>query len=219
MEYSDQIDVNAQTMDTRNRQELEYLAFEQRESMFRPEPCGAKVRTVSGRTALHEAARAGNVHPLKRLLASPKIIVDSPDLNGLTALHNASIYGHLDAMKLLLEAGVDPNQKVSLPYEKPAVSDLERTTYMWTALHFASAYVKDSVRSYANLYNMLVDLGDTLLHSAAASGKSESVLLLLQQPSVDINAQNAMGFTALHSRIRQNEKLCQLVAAPRKDHS
>ncbi len=59
-------------------------------------------------TALHEAARSGDMPALQRLVAA-KADIDARDVSGRTALMLAVRGGHKSAVDALLAAGADPN--------------------------------------------------------------------------------------------------------------
>lgn len=61
-----------------------------------------------GWTPLHYAATGGHIATM-RLLLDNHAYIDAASPNGSTPLMMASMYGTLDAVKLLLEAGADPN--------------------------------------------------------------------------------------------------------------
>jgi len=61
-------------------------------------------RAEYGRTALHEAADAGQL-PIVKLLLANGAALDPTDDDGLTPLHDAVYNGHLDVVKLLLRKG------------------------------------------------------------------------------------------------------------------
>ncbi len=76
-------------------------------------------------TALHLAVQAGHAGVVTALLTYPKLDLDRTDGHGNTALGYALTTDRWDIVRLLVEAGADPNQKVNS-------KDGE------TALHFAA---------------------------------------------------------------------------------
>ena len=73
---------------------------------------GANVNAVDDRrlTALHKAAREGNVE-LLHVLMGHGAVVDARDESGWTPLHYAAAQRHLDAARALMERGADPNAR------------------------------------------------------------------------------------------------------------
>jgi len=66
------------------------------------------VRADAPEPPLHQAADAGDVATLRRLLAGPGASVDAPDAGGRTALLHAVLAGRAEAARALLAAGADP---------------------------------------------------------------------------------------------------------------
>jgi len=56
-------------------------------------------------TPLHEAAKAGRVSAVKRLLAEDPSLLTAPDEDGYTPLHWAAIRAHWSTLQTLLAAG------------------------------------------------------------------------------------------------------------------
>eukprot|EP00004_Rigifila_ramosa_P004700 TRINITY_DN15187_c0_g1_i1.p1 TRINITY_DN15187_c0_g1~~TRINITY_DN15187_c0_g1_i1.p1 ORF type:complete len:149 (-),score=34.00 TRINITY_DN15187_c0_g1_i1:70-483(-) len=79
--------------------------------------------TSSAMDDLREAARKGNKEALKKALAAGAE-VNNQDVFGDTALHKAAKAGRLPCVKILLEAGANPN--------------LQTAEYFYTPLHYAS---------------------------------------------------------------------------------
>lgn len=61
-------------------------------------------KDISGRTALHYAARHSNTTILKRLL-EPEVDIDVQNSQGRTPLFTAIVNGNIDAVRLLLQSG------------------------------------------------------------------------------------------------------------------
>lgn len=79
--------------------------------------------TVDHEGRLHQAAAAGDLKEVEKLLASGP--VDRRDSEGMTALHRAAEKGQAAVVGFLLEKGADPNAMDSI---------------FQSALHFAAAY-------------------------------------------------------------------------------
>jgi len=147
----------------------------------------------AGSSPLHLAAWAGNGEVVRILLETGPSIPNVNLTNGdkETALHCASQYGHLDAVKLLLDAGADPNIK-NIREE--------------TALDHAAQYGRietvrllletnpEMVGKYTAYGSMLYT--HTPLHLASRNGHKQVVEELLRV-GLDINVRTSRG-TALH---------------------
>jgi ankyrin repeat protein/L-ascorbate metabolism protein UlaG (beta-lactamase superfamily) len=143
------------------------------------------VAQTSG-TPLHDAAAAGDVETLRRLLddGTP---VDIGDAENSTALDVAAQSGHLDAARLLVESGADVRH-----------SDNNGMT----PLHFASYEGHADVVAY--LIERGADVaavtarGSVPLHGAALGGFADVVSLLLEH-GCPVNAINRAGYTPIVS--------------------
>jgi len=155
-------------------------------------------RDVHGRTALHNAAEAGDVDRVTALLekrAPPNL----QDIDGVAPLHRAARDGDLAVAKTLLEYGADPNLK---------------TKDGWDALHLAarkgrSAMVELLLRFNAQANARTAD-GWTVLHLAALSGDHDSAAHVLKdwpqyerhgKPNID--ARDEMNKTPLQRAIER----------------
>lgn len=113
----------------------------------------------------------------------------TPDLK-VTALFWACSRGHNDAVKLLLDAGADPNHPV-------------KSNGNCTALHEA-VYAEDPALIRTLLGTGRVDAnardddGWTPLHHAACCRSSEVIRLLVEVGNVDVDARDHKGETALY---------------------
>lgn len=126
----------------------------------------AKVPTMS----VHEAAALGDLQTLRVLARWPETISSySPD--GWTPLHLAAAFGGAEATALLLEHGVDPNQR-------------SRNAMTNCPLHACVALSRDT-----HIAKLLIDKGAnvnatqqggfTALHASAFSGDLPMVRLLI----------------------------------------
>ena len=70
-------------------------------------PCGIAPKAAGG--PLHEAVGLGSVDAVKHALAADGIEVDAPDANGEPALMHAAWDGKLEILRLLIDAGANPN--------------------------------------------------------------------------------------------------------------
>lgn len=62
-------------------------------------------------TALHEAARNGDIERLKSLLDNGADVNAKDEKNGAAPLHYAAGHGHARAVKLLLDKGAEVNAR------------------------------------------------------------------------------------------------------------
>ena len=115
---------------------------------------------------------------------------NTPD-GGSPALYIAAQKEDIESIKLLIEGGVDPNQKGD---------------YGCTALHIAA--LKEKIKSIKALIEAGADpdqkdnYGYTALHNAAIIGNPSCVQLLLDN-GADPNIQDNNGRTPLHDAIQQ----------------
>ncbi|XP_077290240.1 uncharacterized protein LOC143914029 [Arctopsyche grandis] len=145
------------------------------------------------RGAAHYAAEQGHVGVL-RLLLQTNAKVDSCDSDGLTPLHLAAKFGQTAALKVLLEAGADPNRCTLNPDQT-------------TALHIAAAF------GHINIIGILISTGALLeirdgaertpLQVAVQEGRIDAVVQLLQAGS-NVNVEDVHGNTPLCEAIFQD---------------
>ena len=85
---------------------------------------GVDWRDGHAHTALHHAAKAGDVHAVRRLIELGAT-VGAADRRGITPLHVASCQRHVDVVRLLVAAGADPNLKhysgLDCAFDRPLV--------------------------------------------------------------------------------------------------
>ncbi|MGV9377155.1 ankyrin repeat domain-containing protein [Nonomuraea sp. NPDC003707] len=65
--------------------------------------------TSDKQTPLSHAASRGTAEITELLIATKRVDLDSRDKDGVSPLHYASRHGHIDPVRLLLEAGANPN--------------------------------------------------------------------------------------------------------------
>lgn len=98
-------------------------------------------RDDKGETQLYRAARAGNIHDVKKLLksgANPNI----KNNKGLSALHQAAYWGETEMVEALLKHGANAKQNTG-----------------WSPLH--SAALSGGMKSRAEIIGMLKSAGAT----------------------------------------------------------
>ncbi|KAL9225495.1 hypothetical protein vseg_001412 [Gypsophila vaccaria] len=177
----------------------------------------AEIKDANDRTALHFAAREGEMEVCKYLLEDLKLDVNVKDAEGETPLVHAARQGHTDTVSYLLDHGADPSiasdlgatalhhaagignlEMVKLLLSKGAAVDSQSdsgTPLIWAAGHAQRDAVQILLEHHANP-NAGTDDGITPLLSAVAAG-SLACLELLIQADANVNI-SAGGATPLH---------------------
>ena len=177
------------------------------------------------RSALHWAARSGNVKIVQTLLEGGANLALQDDLLW-TPLHCAACEDHEEVVQLLIDRGADPligddegwtcmhvaatNGKVSvmevLLQAEPTLLTL-RSNDGRTPLHFAC----DEINSAKYLLSHKIDVnaasntGTTALMMAAEFGNVETFELLISQKA-NVSLQDIWGMTALHYAARRGQE-------------
>jgi len=74
----------------------------------------AKARSnQTGSTAMHQAARTGDIETLKEIVEVMEDYVNKKDQNGWTPLHEGARAGHKEVVEILVEKGADINAKTN----------------------------------------------------------------------------------------------------------
>ena len=146
-------------------------------------------------TALHTAARFGQIELIELFAMHLKVNVNEANIQGWTPLHFAARHGQLQAVCALLHAGGRKSMR------KVAGAD-------GTPLHQAILHRHDNVVSFFLKENCPIDIvshkGDTMLHFAAMSGHSEFVKLFVKL-GLNVNTLNKEGCTPLHAGALSSE--------------
>lgn len=139
------------------------------------------------RLLLHWAALGGRDHLLEFIFAQPNPpAVDIVDDTNASPLILATLKGSLHCVKLLLAKGADVNLKNwqgHSPFQY-ACSKGYQDVAEFLLQNGADPNIKDN-------------RNDTPLHRLASQGRSELMKLVLDQPGIDVNAQNKEGNTPL----------------------
>ena len=126
---------------------------------------------------------AGNAKEVGNLLASGVNVNGVP--KGMTPLYSAAINGHNNVVKILLEAGADPNRE----------DEDRKNALYWPALNGNTVMVKLLLDAGASP-NEYGRTGRTPLHVAASNGNTETVKTLLDA-GADPNREDIDGNNSL----------------------
>ncbi|KAH9323578.1 hypothetical protein KI387_018217 [Taxus chinensis] len=176
------------------------------------------------RTSLHAAAERGHADVVKAVIKARGGLVKKADRQGATALHSAVSHGHLEVTREILSA--DPELSLVLdgsgrsPLHIAALKGRLRIVHELLTARPDSAYVLTSgsqtflhyavetnqievVKHVVDVFNTshLItkqdDNGDTVLHVATRNQLTQMVRWLVSCTSVNVNAVNNQGVTAL----------------------
>ncbi|KAF4028502.1 putative WW domain-containing protein [Phytophthora infestans] len=157
------------------------------------------LQNQDGESPLLLVAASGDVDSGKVLLTAPFIQVNLECALGVTALHAAANAGDVKMMRLLCDAGAQPEKK---------------DDNGWTALHYAAA-----CSSGLEVINFLCEMldddfidaqcteGNTALHVAAGCGCLENVRALLET-AASPHISNLNGESAYHLALRNHRIQC-----------
>jgi len=178
------------------------------------------VTTVSNADPIHEAAEAGDVEEVKKLL-DDGANVNAPDLDG-TPLQWALLENQMEVAILLLERGADPNVKGwdgTLLESAAFKGNTELTQLLLkhganpNAGDLSTPLIRAVQSGNAELVVLLIANGadpsqpkgdgTSPLHEAAQGGKLEIAKILVEQGS-EINALNGLGRPPIHLAALKN---------------
>ncbi|KAI0530450.1 WD40 repeat-like protein [Xylaria digitata] len=143
---------------------------------------GANINYSSqmGRTALHGAVVAGNLHIVDLLVNRKECIPDVSDNSGITPFYDACVFGHLDIVKLLVETG---KIQVERHLQKTAERDRDRVLSTGpepiSPLHYACIRGHLSVAQYL-LQHGHAKLVDWAILEGVLRGGHEAIFDLLR---------------------------------------
>ncbi len=147
-------------------------------------------RGASGASALFEASHRGNTSFVRQLLEwgyDPNAPLEGPGWTGWTPLMIATVEKHDETVRILLDAGADPN----------AQNDVGRTSLMF-ASNYGDVAIADMLLDKGANPNVVLrdETGWTALMAAAAKGHSRVVQLLLER-GADKSVHDKNGQTAV----------------------
>jgi uncharacterized protein len=128
------------------------------------------------RVDFFEAATLGKLDVLEQCLEEDPSLATAHSQDGFSGLGLAAFFGHIEALRLLLQAGADPNaasrnkMRVTPLHSAVAQRDGKKAAEMTRLLLAQNANV-----------NLAQDGGWTPLHQAAAHGQTEILTMLLQR--------------------------------------
>ena len=141
-----------------------------------------------GQTALSWAAERGSVNIAKLLLDAGA----SPHGNNIRPMHSAIISHRVDIVRLLLDSGLDVNDRDSKGY---------------TSLHYAAnrgkVEIVNILMERGADVNAVNDYGETPLHCAASWQDQPGVIRLLVEHGARPNVRDQYGETPLHRSIAE----------------
>lgn len=138
-------------------------------------------------TAIEEAIKSGQEEKVIELLDKKGISVNFKNEQGYPLIYQAALFGKDRIVKLLLERGASIN----------SMSDKHPLIVHSVALTGDTKVMKLLVENGVDLSAMWPQLNRNVLHLAAQAGHVEMVKFLIDQPSIDRNAKDAKGLTAL----------------------
>uniref|UniRef100_A0A1D1Y6R9 Ankyrin repeat-containing protein At3g12360 n=1 Tax=Anthurium amnicola TaxID=1678845 RepID=A0A1D1Y6R9_9ARAE len=147
-------------------------------------------KDAHGRTALHLASSKGHLEITREFLRVDPDLCLAQDGDGRTPLHWAVIRGRVAVIAEIISVSLDSVQVLTKGGE--------------SALHLGAKFNQyEGVRYLVEALDVtdLIDLpdhgGNTVLHLAAAAKLHSMVTYLVNQSSVEVNALNSNGYTAL----------------------
>jgi ankyrin repeat protein len=146
--------------------------------------------------SLHEAAAAGEIERVERVIADPTVDANALSADGWTPLHLAAFFGHPKIVELLLANGAD-------------VAARSTNANGNTPLHAALAANQKMIAGLLIGAGADVDAPDAggwrPLHLAAANNNLDSMRTLIAQ-GADISAANKDGLTPLALAEQKNHR-------------
>ena len=185
---------------------------------------------ADGYTSLHAAVYGGCTNETLQEIISHKVYLDAQNIDGETALWLACFYGKHDSVKILLEAGSNPNISSTDKHTSlhaavkgccsksiiSAILDHGADENATNKYHNETSLLLACVRGNTNAINVLLNVGadpniadaygDTCLHYAASRDCSKEVLQAIISHDGDVNATNANNVTVLMKACAERNK-------------
>lgn len=177
-------------------------------------PGFASIKNDTFRTALMCASRQGRVNEVKFLLSKYKdsIDINTKDETGKTAFMHAACGNHVDTMKLLLNTGkIDIQAKTN---DNRTVLSLATSYGSVNAIKLlVSSNDDDDCEIECKIDQLQLQIDAAFIDATSNNCKNTNgIQYLLQHQSVNINAIDEEGFTALmHSIFAESDELVKLL--------
>ena len=181
-------------------------------------------RNLAGKTALHEAARTGNIPFVKSLVLS-KADINAADETGKTPLTDAIQANQTDVVKILLDNGASPvmqdmygrnayheaveksTPEIAILIRNAGGNPMARDTFGRTPLSLAFRKSAEAVLAVIGTNTNIVDSdGNTPLHIAVTEHSNENIFQDLIKAGFPVNNRNRTGTTALLQSIREGQE-------------
>jgi ankyrin repeat protein len=147
---------------------------------------GHVLSSVSGRTALHYAARNGMEQIIVKLLSEKRLKWYIRDSEGQTAWHKAAKYGHYNTLRHFIKCGANRRSRIGETPDRDEASDKMKNFegFLNTALHLAAKYGRGEVVSFLldefpDICPLQNHVGATALSLATMYRQSLTVELIL----------------------------------------
>lgn len=181
-------------------------------------------RNLAGKTALHEAARTGNLAFVRTLIAS-KADINAVDETGKTPLTDAIQGNQTAAVQMLLDSGASPvmqdmygrnayheavensTPEIAVLIRNAGGNPMARDTFGRTPLSLAFRKSAEAVLAVIGTNTNIVDSdGNTPLHIAVTEHSGENIFQDLIKAGFPVNNRNRTGTTALLLSIREGQE-------------
>ncbi|XP_058766407.1 ankyrin repeat-containing protein BDA1-like [Vicia villosa] len=182
-------------------------------------PSFATKLNLQGHSPIHLAMNNLPIHPAEdnpqwvmvlKLVGINKDLVRVKGREGLTPLHIACQIGDAELLAEFLTACPDSIEEVTVRGESALHIAVKNNQY--EALQVLVGWLKENCKTGARMlqnkiFNHKDDEGNTALHIAALSSKSEVVQFLVKKTGIKLNAKNLKSKTALDLATPENKKI------------